>query len=151
MSWRRLEQADIELAEFGRARFAGRPAYLATVRPDGSPRLHPVTPIVGGGYLFVFMEPTSPKGHDLRRDGRYALHAAVEDTGGGGGEFLITGRGRLVDDEALRATALQYADYTPKARYLLFELSIETAFSTIYTQDGTPARKRWRREDEGES
>ena len=87
MSWRTLEQEDMELAEFGRARLAGRPAYLATVRQDGSPRVHPVTPIVGDGHLFIFMEPTSPKGHDLQRDGRYALHSSVEDTGGGGGEF----------------------------------------------------------------
>ncbi|MGH2405330.1 MAG: pyridoxamine 5'-phosphate oxidase family protein, partial [bacterium] len=51
-------------------------AYLATLRGDGAPRVHPVTPIVGEGRLFLFMEPTSPKGHDLRRDGRYALHSS---------------------------------------------------------------------------
>ena len=145
MGWQTLEQEDIELAEFGRARFAGRPAYLATVRQDGSPRVHPVTPIVGGGHLFIFMEPTSPKGHDLRRDGRYALHASVEDTAGGGGEFLITGRGALIEDAELRAEAIQYASYSPADRYILFELSIETAFSTTYDPDGTPVRKRWRR------
>ncbi|MCB0210586.1 MAG: pyridoxamine 5'-phosphate oxidase family protein [Anaerolineae bacterium] len=146
MSWRTLEQEDMELAEFGRARLAGRPAYLATVRQDGSPRVHPVTPIVGDGHLFIFMEPTSPKGHDLQRDGRYALHSSVEDTGGGGGEFLITGRGLLIEDEKLRAAAIQYAAYTPKDRYILFELTIETAFSTTYAQDGTPIRKRWKQQ-----
>ncbi|MCB0192059.1 MAG: pyridoxamine 5'-phosphate oxidase family protein [Anaerolineae bacterium] len=146
MSWRVLEQENMELAEFGRARLAGRPAYLATVRQDGSPRVHPVTPIVGDGHLFIFMEPTSPKGHDLRRDGRYALHSSVEDTGGGGGEFLITGQGHLIDDVKLRAVAVQYAAYAPKERYILFEMTIETAFSTTYDSDGTPIRKRWKRE-----
>ncbi|MCB9101524.1 MAG: pyridoxamine 5'-phosphate oxidase family protein [Anaerolineales bacterium] len=134
----------MELAEFGRARLAGRPAYLATVRRDGSPRVHPVTPIIGGGHLFIFMEPTSPKGHDLQRDGRYAMHASVEDTGGGGGEFLITGRGALIEDAELRAEAIQYASYSPADRYSLFELTIETAFSTTYDQDGPPVRQRWR-------
>ena len=48
------------------------------------PRVHPVTPIVGSGKLFVFMEPTSPKGKDLMRDGRYALHCGIEGNNEGG-------------------------------------------------------------------
>jgi hypothetical protein len=36
-------------------------AYLGTLRADGSPRVNPVTPIVGE-QLFLFMEPTSLKG-----------------------------------------------------------------------------------------
>jgi hypothetical protein len=40
-----------------------------------------VTPILGENRLFIFMEPTSPKGHDLRRDGRYTLHCSVADSG----------------------------------------------------------------------
>ena len=66
MSWKLLEDQHPELAAFGSARLNGRVAYLATVRKDGSPRVHPMTPIIGEGHLFVFMEPTSPKGHDLR-------------------------------------------------------------------------------------
>ena len=147
MSWQTLEQEDMKLAEFGRARLANRVAYLATVRRDGSPRVHPVTPIVGDGHIFVFMESTSPKGHDLQRDGRYALHASVEDTDGGGGEFLITGRGTLVEDEQLRAVAVQHSSYSPKDRYILFELSIETVLATTYNEDDTPNRKRWKNED----
>jgi hypothetical protein len=57
-----------------RGRPPGRPpAYLATVRSDGRPRFHPVTPIIADNALFVFMEPTSPKGRDLRERGWYAL------------------------------------------------------------------------------
>jgi hypothetical protein len=82
MSWKDFEEANPELAAFGLERFKSGVAYLATVRKDGSPRVHPVTPIVGDGYLFVFMEPTSPKGYDLRRDGRYAMHSAVSDSSG---------------------------------------------------------------------
>ena len=37
-------------------------ADLATVRQDGVPRVHPVTPIIGAGGLYLFMEPTSPRG-----------------------------------------------------------------------------------------
>ena len=51
MSWKDLEEADPKLAAFGIERFAGGVAYLGTVRKDGGPRVHPVTPIVGRGRL----------------------------------------------------------------------------------------------------
>ncbi len=124
MSWKELEDAVPELADFGAERFETRIAYLATVRKDGSPRVHPVTPIVGQGQLFVFMEPTSPKGHDLRRDGRYAIHCGVSDSSGTSGEFMVTGCAELVDDPAARSRACESASYTPADRYVLFELSV---------------------------
>ena len=144
MSWKDLENADPDLAAFGLSRFETRVAYLATLRQDGSPRVHPVNPIVGQGHLFLFMEPTSPKGHDLRRDGRYALHAAVSDANGTGGEFNLSGRAAFLTDPALRALAAQLASYTPAERYILFELSVESAQSTQY-QNGEPVHRRWNR------
>ena len=144
MSWKDLENAAPELAAFGLKRFEIGVAYLATVRQDGSPRVHPVTPIIGQGHLFLFMEPTSPKGHDLRRDGRYALHSAVSDPNGTSGEFIITGSAKFIVDPAKRSLASQLASYTPADRYILFELSIESAVSTIY-KDGKPVRQHWRR------
>ena len=59
MSWKHLEDNNGELAAFGVARLHGSVAYLATIRKDGSPRVHPMTPIIGQGRLFVFIEPTS--------------------------------------------------------------------------------------------
>jgi hypothetical protein len=144
MSWNDLENTVPELAAFCRQRFETGVAYLATVRKDGSPRVHPVTPIVGQEYLFLFMEPTSPKGHDLRRDGRYALHSAVSDQNGTSGEVIIMGSATFIDDPAKRSLASRLASYTPADRYILFELSIESAVSTIY-KDGNPVRQRWRR------
>ena len=48
--------------------------FLATVRPDGAPRVHPVCPIVSPAGLHVLVV-AGPKQRDLRRDGgRYALH-----------------------------------------------------------------------------
>ena len=101
MSWQLLEDQQPELAAFRVERLNGQVAYLATVRRDGSPRVHPMTPIIGLGHLFVFMEATSPKGHDLRRDGRYAIHGAVSDNNGAGGEFFVTGQAHLVSDPEL--------------------------------------------------
>lgn len=144
MTWQVLETGDPELAAFGRARFTAGPAYLATIRADGGPRLHPVTPIIGQGRLFLFMEPTSPKGEDIRRNGWYVLHASVQDNDGGGGEFWVRGRARPVDDDPeTRALARAAAPYQPAERYVLFELDVEAAASTTYADDGGTLRRKW--------
>lgn len=146
MSWKALTEGNSELAAFGEQRFASEVAYLATTRKDGSPRVHPVTPIIGEGRLFLFMEPTSPKGWDLKRDGRYSLHCSVGDSGGGEGEFLINGTASLVEDAEIRTIAVEHASYDPSERYILFELQVLTAFATIYDEEGTPLRSRWKQE-----
>ncbi len=135
MSWQALESSNPELADFGRERFSNGIAFLGTVTKNGVPRVHPVTPIIGQGRLFLFMEPTSPKGHDLRRGSRYALHSMVEDTDGGRGEFLVTGNGRLVEHAETRALAVEASNYNPADRYILFELSVDNALGFIYKQD----------------
>jgi hypothetical protein len=145
MSWSDLVNANPGLADFGRQRFASEVAFLATIRKDGSPRVHPVTPILGEQRLFVFMEPSSPKGLDLRRDGRYALHCSVADSGGGEGEFFVSGSARPVEDPAVRELAARSAGYEIVERYVLFELDVDAAFSTIYAEDGEPVRDRWKR------
>ncbi len=130
-----------DLAAFGAARFASQVAYLGTLRADGSPRVHPVTPIVGD-RLFLFMEPTSPKGKDLLRDPRYTLHCSVEDSSGGDGEFYVRGRGILTDDPLMRAQAMQASPYVPQAHYVLFILTVEFAFMNRYI-DGKASPRRW--------
>lgn len=92
-SWQNFAHAAPELAAFGEQRFKAAPAYLATVRATGLPHVHPVTPSIAEGHLLLFMEPTSPKGHDLQRGSGYALHCAVADNDGEG-EFYLTGHAR---------------------------------------------------------
>src|SRR5712691_9702081 len=92
-TWAEFAAAAPELAAFGAERFTqAEVAYLATVCGDGSPRVHPVTPFVGVGRLFLFTELYSPKARDLRRDGRYALHSLVTDQHGTPGEFSVRRR-----------------------------------------------------------
>jgi hypothetical protein len=116
-------------------------AYLATIRPDGGPRVHPVTPIIGE-QLCLFMEPTSPKGKDLLRDDRYSLHCAVENSSGGEGEFYVRGHATLTDNPHIREQAIQSASYSPQDRYILFVLTVEFAFRNSYV-DGNPVTERW--------
>ena len=142
-TWGEFAETSAELATFGAKRFEStHVAYLATERKDGWPRVHPVSPIIGQGHLFLFMEPTSPKGHDLRRVGRYALHSSVSDSSGASGEFSVSGKAVSTDDPAIRAIATEAASYTPADRYILFELTVQSALSTVY-EDGQPVRKRW--------
>ncbi len=145
VSWEELESAAPELARFGRERLHGEVAYLASVRADRLPRLHPVTPIVGGGRLYLFMEPTSPKGRDLERGSAYALHASVRDNEGSNGEFLVLGFGRRCEDPSTRRHAESVASYEIRPRYVLFELSVVEASATTYTEAG-PTRAHWKPE-----
>ncbi len=144
-SWTEFAQQAPELAEFGKARFQSGVAYLGTLRADGGPRVHPVTPIIGE-QLFLFMEPTSPKGQDLKRDPRYSLHCSVKDSSGGDGEFYVRGRATLTDDPHIREQAVRASSYTPQDYYILFMLTIEFAFMNIYV-NGKPTPRRWQSPD----
>lgn len=142
-SWQDFTHAEPELAAFGEQRLKNGPAYLATVRPDGMPRVHPVTPIIAEGHLLLFMEPTSPKGQDLQRGSGYALHCAVSDNNGGEGEFRLTGHAFVTADPVMRELATRYG-YQPREHYILFELAVESAFATTYPGGGNPVRKSWK-------
>jgi hypothetical protein len=49
-------------------------AFLATVRPDGSPRLHPFCPVLAGGRLLAAIPPLLAPGQ------RPAARAPVRDS-----------------------------------------------------------------------
>jgi hypothetical protein len=142
-SWGDLEAGAPALAAFGAERLTAAAAYLATLRPDRRPRVHPVSPIVGGGRLFVFMEPTSPKARDLRAREWYSLHNGVPDTFGTGGEFFVAGRASVLDDAELRTIATDAAPYKPEDRYVLFELLIGEARCNGYGDVDLPEPDRW--------
>jgi hypothetical protein len=131
------------MAEFGSKRFGYRVMYLATVRKNGYPRVHPFTPFVASGHRFAFMEPTSPKGDDLKRNGLYAIHSLVTDMNGSNGEFSITGHSRLVTDPTIRQLAVEGCPYQPKERYICFEFKIEECMTNEYVA-GVPKTRHWK-------
>jgi hypothetical protein len=142
-NWRVFASGAPDLARFGASRLRKRPAYLATVREDGRPRVHPVTPIITEDGLYVFMEPTSPKGEDLRIRSHYALHNGVPDNAGSGGEFQVSGIGREVRDSGTRAAVVAACPYDPADRYVLFELLIVEARGKSYGDVELPGPHRW--------
>ncbi len=143
LTWGEFRAREPELASFGAERLHARPAYLATIRRTGVPRVHPVTPITTDDGLFLFMEPTSPKRRDLLERDWYALHSGVPDNMGSGGEFSVSGHGVAIDDAGIRALVAQAAVYDPADRYVLFELKLSEARCNGYGDVQLPARKRW--------
>jgi len=143
LTWNEFAAVQPEMAEFGLKRLEYRVMYLATVRNNGYPRVHPFTPFVSSGRLFAFMEPTSPKGRDLQRNGLYMMHSLVTDMNGTNGEFSITGRARLVTNSATRDWAVKGCPYTPNDRYICFEFKLEECMTNTYA-DGVPNTRRWK-------
>jgi hypothetical protein len=160
-TWAEFEAAAPELAAFGRKLMPGIPlAYLATIRPDGGPRLHPFCPIFTEGRLYGAIGGHTPKARDLRRDGRYVIHALPglpsDD------EFSLRGDAREADDPSVRA-ALEREVVAAGAGGMIdsvrhdpiFEFDIERVDSATWElpgQEGTYAvRQRWLAPDRGEA
>ena len=143
-TWGGFAATEPELAAFVAARLQAAPSYLATVQADGAPRVHPVTPILTADGLYLFMEPASPKGADIRERGRFALHNGVPDNAGTGGEAAVSGTGHPVDDAGIRAQVVAAASYHPADRYVLFELHPTEVRCNAYGDVTLPAHRRWR-------
>ena len=54
-TWAEFANAEADLAAFARERMEGRIVYQATLRLDGGPRVHPVSPVITDGGLFSFL------------------------------------------------------------------------------------------------
>lgn len=137
-AWREFAAADPLLAASIRAllhQYGRGMAYLATVRADGGPRVHPVCPIVTDDGLYCFVI-ASPKRGDLNRDGRYALHTFPSDTSEA--EAYVSGRVRqvinvsIVDQMAREHRAAEGVDWT------LFEFSVDVAMLHRHEPGASP-------------
>jgi len=148
MSWKEFEEHAPRLASLGFKKLDRKVAYLATLKKDGSPRLHPVTPFIRNGMLFIFTEPSSPKISDLRRDDRYALHCSVDrEKGEPLIEFLVAGTAKIINDDSVRAEAMNIAASPVLTNdYALFEFQIDNVLVVEYDNDGNRSVQRWKRE-----
>jgi hypothetical protein len=120
--------------------------FLATVRPDGGPRVHPVCPVISAAGLHVLIV-AGPKQADLRRDSRYALHSETcppprEEDG-----FAVIGQAAAVFDPAVRAVVRDqvlaerggkvWPSFDADA---LFELRIERCLLMLTRDEGSFSR-----------
>jgi hypothetical protein len=116
--------------------------FLATVRRDGGPRVHPVSPVIADGGLYCFVM-ASPKRRDLERDGRYALHAYPAENSDD--EAYLAGRVRPVTDKVRQAQLARMHRAAADVNWRLFELEIEVAMVTHRERPQHPAEHRiWR-------
>lgn len=126
-TWGEMATAAPRLAERGRALFMPTgtgDGLLATVRGDAPPRIHPVSFEIVDGELLVFVL-RSAKRTDLEQDGRYALHANIDEAAPS--EFMVRGVAREVTDPTVRAAAAGVWSFTVDDTYRLFALDIASA------------------------
>ena len=147
VTWEQFSAQEPALAEQGRGLlyfFGVGLGFLATVRPDGGPRVHPMCPLIADGRVYAFLVP-SPKQRDLLRDGRFAIHSFPlpdnEDA------FYFAGHATAVDDaETRRRLAEQFAaerahigSPEPDEAQQLFEFDLTNALLTRTSGHGDPA------------
>jgi hypothetical protein len=111
--------------------------------------------VLADGRLFAAIPPQSPKGHDLRRDPRCAIHAlpGPEDD-----ELLLLAQASEVDDDVTRSTVRRVVERSDVSGMIatvsehpLFEFDIEQVDVARWVnigRRGTYAeRLRWRADD----
>ena len=142
-TWAEFETAEPGLAAFARERIEHRIVYQATLRLDGGPRVHPVSPWIAAGLLCVSFRDTSPKVGEVARDGRYALHTAQpwEDHAGEFGEFMARG---WLDLITASHPAVVGRPGRPPYGLVHYMCSIEEAVATEYSDDELPVYRRWK-------
>lgn len=146
VTWGELSIVRGDLADAGRALLYQHGvglAFLATVRSDGGPRLHPMCPLLAGEDLYAFIV-ASPKQRDLLRDGRYAMHSFPrpdnEDA------FYLAGKAVLVEDRLSRdqlsevfvSERAALGVPPPGDSELLFRFEINSCLLTRTTGHGDP-------------
>jgi hypothetical protein len=121
--------------------------YLATVAPDGGPRVHPVFPVLTSDDLWLFIVNISPKYRDLIRNERYALHSLP--TASGSEELHLRGLAQEISDGPTKnkvVAATQSRQGTADFESL-FRLSLTSVLVTEWENWGTseawPSYSKW--------
>jgi hypothetical protein len=151
--WNEFMLEEPERAVIGkRLLFSSRPqvgvSFLATLRKDGAPRLHPVSLVYHHDCLYVLIPPTSPKCTDLKRDSRYALQPFPPQNNTENEEFYIAGRAEWIRDATIRQALIADTKIRVEVSEVLFELHLERAIYTRLVNQGTPYKypeqRKWR-------
>ena len=150
LTWAEFRSARPDLEAAGRRLFYNYGiglGFLATVRPDGGPRVHPVCPILADDHLYGLIVP-GPKLNDLRRDRRFALHSETLPPPHQDDAFYITGTAAEVSDplkwEQVAAQFLVERELESRwpgfETQVLFEFLLDRCLLTLTEpRDGLPA------------
>src|SRR5262245_4781860 len=121
----------------------GRIVYQATLRLDGGPRVHTVSPCMAACLLCVSFRDQSLKLREVARDARYALHTSQpwDDHAGDFGEFMA--RGWLEQISPVHPAVIARPGSTPYG-LVHYACSIDEAVATEYSDEEMPVYRRWR-------
>ena len=148
-TWGDLATSRPDIAAAGRRLFYAEGiglGFLATVRADGGPRVHPICPVLTEAGLYGMIIP-GPKLDDLRRDPRYALHGETFPPPNQDDAFYVTGTAVEVNDAigweqialqtlAERSTTERWPGFETQ---VLFEFRVERCLLTLtHAADGFP-------------
>jgi hypothetical protein len=152
-SWSEFAAAEPHLAAGIRALFqqyGPGMGYLATIRPDGGPRVHPVSPVITDDGLYCFIVD-SPKRCDLETDSRYALHSYPPEESDD--EAYVSGVAVPVVDVTVIARMADALNASPAVDWRLYELGVQTAMLRRHGPAGAlplaispralPVTRRW--------
>ena len=139
--WEEVRAEAPDLAAVVQASFeAHLHKVIATLRPDGSPRVSGNEARFAGGELWLGMMPDSVKARDLQRDARFALHSAPADPEMTGGDAKLSGRAiEIVDDETIAAFASGFEDERGSEVPEPFHLFRADVTEIVHTRLGSPA------------
>jgi hypothetical protein len=131
-----LEAAEPELAARVRAAFdAHGHKVLATLRPDGSPRVSGIEARFADGHLWLAGMPRSVKFADLRRDPRMALHSGSEEPADFTADAKVSGRAAEVTGEEVRDRFATVAEVPADQPFELFHVELDQVVLTAVSDD----------------
>jgi hypothetical protein len=143
--WSEIQSEAADLTSAVEMRFAAnRHHVLATVRPDGSPRVSGTEVYFHAGELWLGCMPGSGKATDLARDPRMALHTAPVDIELAEGDVTIDGRvERSRDLDVWAAITGQDRGDVTELGGALFRVDV-TLLRLVQVQDERLVVHRWR-------
>jgi hypothetical protein len=122
-SWSEVESAAPELAALARGLFdAHAHKTIATLRPDGGPRISGIETVLADGDLWFGGMWQSVKCLDLQRDPRFALHSGSQDPPEWPGDAKVAGRAVEVTDPEVKAAVI--GDHAPPGPNHLFRADL---------------------------
>ena len=104
---------------------AHRHKVLATLRPDGGPRVSGIEASFAGGQLWLAGMPRSVKFADLRRDPRMALHSGSDEPDTFTADAKVSGRAVEVVDTDGRAAFAEATGTPADGDHELFRIDLE--------------------------
>ncbi|MET9617800.1 pyridoxamine 5'-phosphate oxidase family protein [Kitasatospora indigofera] len=143
-TWQDFEQQAPDLAPAVRARFeAARHHVLATLRPDGAPRVSGTEVRFTGADLTLGSIYGAVKARDLRRDQRFALHSNPGDATMADGDAKLAGRALEITDEVELTAYESELPTAPPGPFHAFRLELDQAVLTT-VEEGVLVIRSWR-------